>query len=88
MPDRKLAVVTGASTGIGKELARCAALDGCDLVIAAVVFALLRWMSHLMTFGRMGDTLDRVEAAAKASLTTGLSPRFSAGARSAPRSRR
>jgi short-subunit dehydrogenase len=35
MPDRKLAVVTGASTGIGKELARCAALDGCDLVIAA-----------------------------------------------------
>jgi short-subunit dehydrogenase len=35
MPDRKLAVVTGASTGIGLELARAAAEDGCDLVICA-----------------------------------------------------
>ncbi len=31
----RLAVVTGASSGIGLELARCAAGDGCDLVIAA-----------------------------------------------------
>lgn len=30
-----LAVVTGASTGIGYELAKCAAQDGYDLVIAA-----------------------------------------------------
>ena len=35
MPDRKLAVVTGASTGIGRELARCAAEDGFDLIICA-----------------------------------------------------
>jgi short-subunit dehydrogenase len=35
MPDRKLAVVTGASTGIGRALARCAAEEGCDLVICA-----------------------------------------------------
>jgi short-subunit dehydrogenase len=34
-PQRRLAVVTGASTGIGLELARCCAEDGFDLVIAA-----------------------------------------------------
>ena len=34
------------------------------VVIAAVVVVLVRWISHLMTFGRMGDTLNRVEAAA------------------------
>ena len=35
MPDRKLAVVTGASSGIGWELARNAAEDGCDLIVCA-----------------------------------------------------
>lgn len=33
--DRKLAIVTGASTGIGLELAKVAAENGFDLVIAA-----------------------------------------------------
>ncbi|MCB4821150.1 SDR family NAD(P)-dependent oxidoreductase [Roseicella aerolata] len=32
---RPLAVVTGASTGIGRELAKCCARNGFDLVIAA-----------------------------------------------------
>jgi uncharacterized protein len=33
--NRPLAMVTGASTGIGRELARCCAVGGFDLVIAA-----------------------------------------------------
>jgi short-subunit dehydrogenase len=32
---RQFAVVTGASTGIGYELARCCAAEGFDLLIAA-----------------------------------------------------
>lgn len=35
MTTGKLALVTGASTGIGFELAKCAARDGYDLIIAA-----------------------------------------------------
>jgi short-subunit dehydrogenase len=35
MSSRKLAIVTGASSGIGLELAKCAAQDGYDLIIAA-----------------------------------------------------
>lgn len=34
-PTRPLAVITGASSGIGLELARLAAKDGCNLVIAS-----------------------------------------------------
>ena len=48
-------------------------------VIALVVVALLRWISHLMTFGRMGDTLDRVEAAAITSLENRLENPFLGG---------
>src|SRR5205085_6619552 len=35
MSSRKLAVVTGASSGIGLEIAKLAAQDGYDLIIAA-----------------------------------------------------
>ena len=37
-------------------------------VVIGVVVALLRWISHLMRFGRMRDTLDRVEQAARHAL--------------------
>lgn len=37
-------------------------------VIVLVVLALLRWISHLTTFGRVGDTTRRVEEAAAAAV--------------------
>ncbi|MDX1706677.1 DUF2254 domain-containing protein [Pseudidiomarina sp.] len=48
-------------------------------VIGLVVVALIRWIGHLMEFGRMGDTLDRVERAATASLTKRLESPFLGG---------
>jgi len=35
MTGAKLAVITGASSGIGLELARCAVADGCEIIICA-----------------------------------------------------
>lgn len=35
MSDRKLAIVTGASSGIGREIAQLAASEGYDLIVAA-----------------------------------------------------
>jgi len=48
-------------------------------VIGLVVLALIRWIDHLMDFGRMGDTLDRVEAAATAALSYRLSNPYLGG---------
>lgn len=49
------------------------------IVIALVVVALIRWISHLMEFGRMGDTLDRVEKAATAALRARLARPYLGG---------
>lgn len=49
------------------------------LVIALVVVALIRWIGHLMQFGRMGDTLDRVERTASDALQRRLENPFLGG---------
>lgn len=49
------------------------------VVVVLVVAALLRWISHLMTFGRMGDTLDRVERATSDALGTRLAMPYLGG---------
>jgi short-subunit dehydrogenase len=56
---RPLAIVTGASTGIGYELAKIAAKDGYDLVIAADESEINRAAEELRTFG---GSVEPVEA--------------------------
>lgn len=58
-PDRLLAVVTGASSGIGRELARLAAEDGHDLVIAADQGPLEETATQLRA---LGANVEAVEA--------------------------
>lgn len=53
-----LAVVTGASTGIGYELAKCAAQDGYDLIIAADEPSIDRAAVSLKEFGFYVDAIE------------------------------
>ena len=55
---RPLAVVTGASSGIGLELAKLAAQDGHDLVVAADEAAI---ETAAATFRSLGATVDAIE---------------------------
>jgi uncharacterized membrane protein len=48
-------------------------------VIGLVVIALIRWIDHLMRFGRMADTLDRVERAATDALCLRMETPFLGG---------
>ncbi len=56
---RPLAVVTGASTGIGFELAKCCARDGFDFLVAADETAINQAASQ---FRDLGVAVDAVEA--------------------------
>ncbi|UFW47118.1 SDR family oxidoreductase [Bradyrhizobium arachidis] len=59
MPANQLAVVTGASTGIGLEVARCCAQAGFNLVIAADEPAIERVAVDLR---RLGGSVEPVQA--------------------------
>lgn len=48
-------------------------------VVALIVINLLRWIDHLTRLGRVGETTDRVEAAARDALKTRLAAPFLGG---------
>lgn len=59
MPDAKgLAIVTGASTGIGYELAKCCAKDGYDLVIASDEAEIRRAADDFRTLGAKVEAVE------------------------------
>lgn len=60
--------IVALSTGYYEPQGRTILFVATLVVIALVVFTLLRWISHLSTFGRMADVIDRVEKAATISL--------------------
>ena len=60
--------IIALNTGVYGEKGRVVLFAATIIVVALVVAALLRWIDHLMRFGRMGDTLDRVEKAATEAL--------------------
>ncbi len=56
--------IIGLQTQIYGEQGRIVLFAGTVLLLVIVVATLLRWIAHLMTFGRMSDVIDRVEDAA------------------------
>jgi len=60
-------------TGSYGENGRAALFLITIVVIALVVIQLLRWINHLISLGRVGTTIDRVESAASAALLERLS---------------
>jgi len=72
--------IVALSTGYYTDQGRTILFVGTIVIIAIVVVTLLRWISHLATFGRMADVIDRVEKAATASLEV-FAPSPALGAR-------
>jgi uncharacterized membrane protein len=60
--------IIALSAGVYGEQGRVVLFAVSIIVVALVVIALLRWISHLMSFGRIEDTLERVERAAARAL--------------------
>lgn len=60
--------ICALSTGIYDKSGRVILFVGTILVIAIIVMTLLRWISHLTSFGRVGDTIDRVEKVTTAAI--------------------
>lgn len=59
-----LMAIIGLEAGLYSDDGKFLLFVSTVLVVAMVVLALLRWITHLINFGRMNDTLDRVEEAA------------------------
>ncbi|WP_267387212.1 DUF2254 domain-containing protein [Sphingomonas sp. GC_Shp_3] len=68
--------IIALSTGIYGETGRVILFGGTILVIGLIVITFLRWIEHVTRFGRMADTIARVEKAAAQSVR-GMTQRLS-----------
>lgn len=67
--------IIALSTGLYGESGRVILYVGTVLVIGVIVITFLRWIDHITHFGRVNDTIDRVEnAATQAARTMARSP--------------
>ncbi|MBW0143868.1 DUF2254 domain-containing protein [Sphingomicrobium sp. B8] len=71
--------IIALSTGLYGEQGRAILLIGTILMIAWIVLTLLRWIGKLAHFGRLGDTITRVEDKAATALENYPGPRIVAG---------
>ena len=74
-----LSGLIGLQTGIYEASGRVILFVVTLAVLAAVVLQLVRWIGHLADYGRLGDTIGRVEAAAADSLALRMAQPFLGG---------
>lgn len=74
-----LAGLIGLQTGIYEDSGRLVLFVVTLVVLAAVIVQLVRWIGHLANFGRMSDTIDRLENAAADALAERLANPFLGG---------
>lgn len=68
--------IIALSTGFYGESGRVILLGGTIVVIATIVITFLRWIEHITRFGRVNDTIARVETAAMKATSAVGPPRF------------
>lgn len=68
--------IIALNAGVYGERGRVVLFAVTLIVVALVVIALLRWIAHLMSFGRIEDTLERVERAASKALESRIQQPF------------
>jgi uncharacterized membrane protein len=73
--------IIALSTGVYGNNGRVVLFAVTICVIALIVYTLLRWIDHLATLGRLGETTDRVEAAATSAMCERLKHPYLGGAR-------
>jgi uncharacterized membrane protein len=72
--------IIALSTGIYGATGRVILYGGTILVVIWIVITFLRWIEHVTRFGRVSDTIERVErAATRAARHMTQRPRFGAG---------
>lgn len=71
--------IIALSTGLYGDQGRAILLIGTIIMIAFIVITLLRWIGRLAYFGRVGDTIKRVEKKATEALKGYPGPRLLAG---------
>ncbi|PTV95408.1 putative membrane protein [Rhodobacter aestuarii] len=76
-----LAGLIGLQSGVYDASGRLVLFIVTLAVVTAVVVQLVRWIGHLADFGRLGDTLARLETAATAALQERLANPFLGGHR-------
>lgn len=74
-----LSGIIGLQTGIYERSGRLVLFVVTICVLAIIIWQLVRWIGHLSNYGRLNDTINRLEEAARASLARRMAQPYLGG---------